>query len=119
MSTYTVPSHEIDIRRPNGEIETTTMPCGGHINARIFAAAKAANAKAGRGECLAWRNTDKTVERTPEQEAEYQDGLRQTARERAERRTTAWQRDPSYGFSTERDECAGHGSRREQSHKED
>lgn len=119
MSTYTIPSHEIDIRRPNGVVETCTMPCGGHINARIFSDAKTANAKAGRGELLAWRNIDREVERTPEQEAEYQEGLRQTEIERAERRANAWQHDARYGFAGERDECVHHGSRREPSHKED
>lgn len=118
-STYQVPSHEIDIRRPNGQLETVTMPCGGHINARIFAEAKAANARAGRGELLAWRNIEKTVERTDAQEAEYQAGLRQAAVEAAERKANTWQHDPRYGFATERDECSDHGSRREPVYKED
>lgn len=62
MQTVQVPSHvEIDIRRPAGNIETVTLPGRTQIVAREFSAMKDATAKAGRGECIAYRNITKAV----------------------------------------------------------
>lgn len=113
--TYQIDSHEITVRRLNGQIETVTMPCGGKINDRFFAEAKAANAKAGRGELMSYRNIK--IERT-ESDAQYAERLADEAHDKATAKPR-WQTDASLGFAGERDECSNHGSRRDPSHKED
>ncbi len=55
---------ELDIRRPSGIVETVVHPTLKTITARNFADIKAATAKAGRGEVLAYRCITKTVEDT-------------------------------------------------------
>lgn len=57
---------ELDIRRPSGSVETVVHPTLKTITARNFADIKAATAKAGRGEVLAYRCITKTVEDTIE-----------------------------------------------------
>lgn len=62
MSTVNIPSHvEIDVRRPNGDVETITHPTFKSIRESDFAKIKAATAKAGKGECLGYRNVEKAV----------------------------------------------------------
>lgn len=68
-STYTTPSHvEIDIRRPNGEIETVNLTAKAahmtEISDRMFAQIQRDTKAAGRGEVLAYRNVRITKELT-------------------------------------------------------
>ena len=75
--TITVPSHvEMDIRRPTGQIETVIRKDISVFTARDFGLVKAATAKAGRGECIAYRCVTKEVEDTvsndPSRQAELQ-----------------------------------------------
>ena len=60
---HEVPSHlEIDIRRPNGVIETVTHPKYKQWLPKDFAAFNAAVKAAGKGEGIAYRNITKLVE---------------------------------------------------------
>ena len=52
---------EMDIRRPNGKVETVTRHDISVFSDRDFSLIKAATAKAGRGECLAYRCVTKMV----------------------------------------------------------
>lgn len=55
-----VASHlELDIRRPNGMVETIVHPQWKQINDRDFAKIVAATKAAGRGDVLAYRNVKK------------------------------------------------------------
>ena len=115
--TYTLPSHvELTVRRPDGSVETIRAEkLGGYINDAIFTKVVAATKAGGRGDVLSYRNV--TREHT-ETDAEMAERERLEAIEAA-RAAPRWQTDPSMGFAGERDECAGHGSRREPAHKED
>ncbi|MBS0474744.1 MAG: hypothetical protein JSR28_06300 [Proteobacteria bacterium] len=56
-----IPSHaEIDVRRPDGSIETV-IKAGSQLTEHNFAAMKAATKAAGRGELIAYRNITKSV----------------------------------------------------------
>ena len=60
---YEVPSHlEIDIRRPDGTVETVTHPKYKQWLPKDFAAFNAAMKKAGKGEGIAYRNVTTLVE---------------------------------------------------------
>lgn len=62
MQTVKVPSHvEVDVRRPNGVVETITIPGRTRLIERQFAEMVVATRKAGRGEVLAYRNVEKDV----------------------------------------------------------
>lgn len=79
----TVPSHlEIDIRRPNGVVETVRPAGRTTMSPPELAATKEATAKAGRGEVLAFRAVTKQIE----EPAEY---ARLSAAERAYDASTA------------------------------
>ena len=58
MKTHTT----LTVRRPNGEIETVNYPHP--VNAKTFAAIKAATAKAGRGEVLSYQSVTEVAEMT-------------------------------------------------------
>ena len=78
--TISIPSHlEIDIRRPSGVVETIVHPTLQVINARNFSEIKAATAKAGRGECLAYRCITKDVADTVESDLSRQAELKYIA----------------------------------------
>lgn len=62
---------EIDVLRPNGTTETVVHPSLKTITAKDFSAMKAATAKAGRGELLAYRCILKTVADTVATDASY------------------------------------------------
>ena len=60
INTFEVPSHlEIDIRRPDGSVETVTHPKLKQWLPKDFAAFNAAMKKAGKGEGIAYRNVTK------------------------------------------------------------
>lgn len=62
METVKVPSHvEVDVRRPNGDVETITIPGRTRLIEREFSAMVKATREAGRGEVLAYRNIDRDV----------------------------------------------------------
>lgn len=60
--TVSIPDRlEIDIRRPNGSIETVVHPTLKQISPRVFEQMRSATRNAGKGECLAYRQISKEV----------------------------------------------------------
>lgn len=115
--TYTTPSHcEIDIRRPNGEIETVNLTAKAahltEISAGMFARIQRDTKAAGRGEVLAYRNVRETHELVYTAE--------ELAEDKAEREYKAhYNRVIGASAAGERDECANHGSSLAPWHKGD
>lgn len=61
-NTIEIPSHlEIDVRRPNGDVETIRHPTMRSLTKQQFAAMQQQTRAAGRGEVLSYRNVTKTV----------------------------------------------------------
>lgn len=50
---------EIDVKRPNGVVETVRYAAGNKINPALFATMKKATMSAGKGEVLTYRNVEK------------------------------------------------------------
>ena len=62
-NTFEVPSHvEMDIRRPNGSIETVRHPTWRSMSEKTAAMVRKATKDAGRGDLIAYRNVTKLVE---------------------------------------------------------
>ena len=58
--TFEVPSHvEMDMRRPNGVVETVRHPTWRSMSAKTAEMVRKASKDAGRGDLIAWRNVTK------------------------------------------------------------
>ena len=62
MKTQSINSHvEVTVRRPNGAVETVTLPGVRFINDKIFSQVRKDTKAAGRGDVLSYENVMKTV----------------------------------------------------------
>lgn len=72
MKSYTVADYsEVTIRRPSGALDTVRTQYS-QMDPQLFARIKDATLKAGRGECLSYRNVTKEVTLSATLERQYQ-----------------------------------------------